>query len=300
VDGRPGHEKQTAGLLQGIEEVFNLRASGAPELVSNFAVTTISLPEDLPWLQDQWRSKQQCPHLLIGAGRAVQWNMLRTRWLLGGKTVLLMKPSLPLFLFDLILLPEHDSAPKRPNIERTTGMLSPILDGAKDASKGVILLGGVNKHFHWDDDVVAKQVLQLTDYMPEVTWQVSDSPRTPITLQAKLSLPKNAHFVHWQDAEEGWLSGQLATSKYVWVSADSASMLYEALSHGGSVGVIELAPFTSKNKLVRGLAELLEQGFVGRSSHGSLAQQKLAANTLAEHRRCAQLILDRWFAEEST
>ena len=34
-------------------------------------------------------------------------------------------------LFDLILLPEHDRAPNRPNIFRTTGMLSPVMAGEK-------------------------------------------------------------------------------------------------------------------------------------------------------------------------
>ena len=81
------------------------------------------------------------------------------------------------------------------------------------------------------------------------------------------------------------------------MSADSASMLYEALSHGGRVGVIELPPYKEKNKLVRGLDLLLEKELLGRSSHGALGQQTLNELTLAEHTRCAQWIIDKWFAE---
>ncbi len=260
-------------------------------------VSTISLPGDLPWLKAQWREQQQKPDLLIGAGRAVQWAMLRTRWHLGGKAVVLMKPSLPLCMFDLILLPEHDRAPNRSNIFRTTGMLSPVTAGEKDHCKGVIMLGGVNKHFHWDNDAVAEQVTTLTAAMPQVHWQISDSPRTPATLKEKLSLPDNASLVHWRDTPDGWLSNQLATSNYVWVSADSASMVYEALSHGGRVGAIELPPYKEKNKLVRGLGLLFDKGLLGRSSHGSLELQKLNDLTLSEHTRCAQWIVAKWFAQ---
>ena len=147
VDGRPGHEKQTAGLIQGFEEILNGQSDAGLVQDNGLAVTTVSLPEDLPWLKRQWGEGVLQPDLLVGAGRAVQWAMLRTRWHLGGKAVVLMKPSLPLFLFDLILLPEHDNAPNRPNIFRTTGMLSPVVAGQKDPTKGVVLLGGVNKHF---------------------------------------------------------------------------------------------------------------------------------------------------------
>jgi mitochondrial fission protein ELM1 len=296
VDGRPGHEKQTAGLIQGFEEILNGQSDTELVQDNGFAVTTVSLPEDLPWLKRQWGESVPQPDLLVGAGRAVQRAMLRTRWHLGGKTVVLMKPSLPLFLFDLILLPKHDSAPNRPNILRTTGMLSPVVAGQKDPAKGVVLLGGVNEHFRWDDDEIAAQVAALTGSMPGVHWQISDSPRTPQTLQVKLSLPENASLVHWRDTPDGWLSNQLATSGYVWVSADSASMLYEALSHGGRVGVIELAPYKEKNKLVRGLGLLLEKGLLGRSSRGALELQKLNELSLAEHTRCAQWIIDKWFA----
>ena len=296
VDGRPGHEKQTAGLIQGFEEMLNGQNDAGLVQDSGFAITTVCLPEDLPWLKRQWGEGVLQPDLLVGAGRAVQWAMLRTRWHLGGKAVVLMKPSLPLFLFDLILLPEHDNAPNRPNILRTTGMLSPVVAGQKDPAKGVILLGGVNKHFHWDNDEVAAQVAELTASMPSVHWQISDSPRTPQTLQAKLSLPDNTSLVHWRDTPDGWLSSQLATSGYVWVSADSASMLYEALSHGGRVGVIELRPYKEENKLVRGLGLLLEKELLGRSSRGALEQQTLNELTLSEHTRCAQWIIDKWFA----
>ncbi len=264
---------------------------------NGLALTTIALPEDLPWLIRQWREGLLQPDLLLGAGRAVQWAMLRTRWHLGGKAVVLMKPSLPLFLFDLILLPEHDRAPNRPNILSTTGMLSPVVAGQKDPAKGVILLGGVNKHFHWDDDEVAQKVVALCASMPQVRWQVSDSPRTPETLKAKLVLPENASLLHWRDTPDGWLSNELATSNFVWVSADSASMLYEAMSHGGRVGVIELPPYKEKNKLLRGLNLLLDKGLLGRSSHGALELQKLNELVLAEHTRCAQWMIDKWFAE---
>lgn len=282
--------------MQGFEELLESKDSDGLILEHACVVTNISLPEDQPWLSAQWRRAESKPDLLVGAGRAVQWPMLRTRWHLGGRTVVLMKPSLPLFLFDLILLPEHDAAPERTNIITTIGMLSPVLAGEKQALKGVILLGGLNKHFYWDNNEVADKVANIIKATPDISWQILDSPRTPATLVDWLVLPENIGLVHWQNTAEGWLGQQLASSEYVWVTADSASMLYEALSYGARVGVIELSPFDAKNKLVQGLAKLFKKSWLGRSSRGALSEQNLQPAGLAEHRRCARLIMQRWFS----
>jgi hypothetical protein len=73
-------------------------------------------------------------------------------------------------------------------------------------------------------------------------------------------------------------------------------MVYEALSFSGRVGIIDLQPRQRQNKLAKGVRRLHELGYVGFTSQGPLSQQSLSPVALAEHKRCAQLILQRWFS----
>ncbi|GIS20112.1 MAG: hypothetical protein CM15mP120_20280 [Pseudomonadota bacterium] len=77
--------------------------------------------------------------------------MLKTRWHLGGRCVVLMKPSLPTFLFGSGVGAENMTGWFQRNVESTLGMLSPS-QTALLTQRGVILLGGVSKkHFHWSE-----------------------------------------------------------------------------------------------------------------------------------------------------
>ena len=65
----------------------------------------------------------------------------------------------------------------------------------------------------------------------------------------------------------------------------------------GRVGIIDLRPKRRRNKLAAGVRRLHELGYVGFSSQGPLSRQGLSTVALAEHRRCARLILQRWFSD---
>ena len=80
------------------------------------------------------------------------------------------------------------------------------------------------------------------------------------------------------------------------MTADSVSMLYEALSAGASVGVIELPLKQPKrsNKLARGLLQLRESGQIHLSHEGPRMIVKTEPRT-TESRRCADIVLERLF-----
>ncbi|MGB0996982.1 MAG: ELM1/GtrOC1 family putative glycosyltransferase [Pseudomonadales bacterium] len=285
LDGKPGHEKQTQGLLQGLAELVEVEARD------------VHWPADAKALNKDWQLHAAAPDLIIGAGHHLHRPMLKTRWHLGGRCVVLMKPSLPTFLFDLALVPEHDRLWFERNVEPTLGMLSPSQTSAVDPQRGVVLLGGVSKHFHWSDKLVGEQVLRIVSEASDINWQIIDSRRTPESLRQQLKLPDNARYVHWRDTQPSWLTHQLSRSGATWVTPDSASMVYEALSFAGRVGIIDLQPKRRHNKLAQGVRRLHALGYVGFTSHGPLSRQSLSTVSLAEHRRCALLILQRWFSE---
>ena len=253
-------------------------------------------PADAKALKADWELHAAAPDLIVGAGHRLHKPMLRTRWHLGGRCVVLMRPSLPTFLFDLALVPEHDRVWLPTNVERTLGMLSPAQVSDADPQRGVVLLGGISKHFHWSNEEITTQVHAIVQQSPQLRWQVIDSRRTPDDLQQHLKLPENAKYVHWRATQDSWLTHQLSRSSATWVTPDSASMVYEALSFAGRVGIIALRPKRASNKLAQGIRRLQALGYVGSSTGGPLPQQNLNTVALAEHRRCAELIMQRWFS----
>ena len=105
-------------------------------------------------------------------------------------------------------------------------------------------------------------------------------------------------FARWQDAAPDFLESRLPTATQVWVTADSVSMLYEALSAGAVVGVMELPLKRPKrsNKLVRGLLKLHENGQIHLSHESPRMPIKAATSTtMSESRRCADIVLERLF-----
>jgi mitochondrial fission protein ELM1 len=93
-----------------------------------------------------------------------------------------------------------------------------------------------------------------------------------------------------------WLPAQLARAGQVWVTADSVSMVYEALTSGATVGVLEV-PRKQPSRISRGLEQLATEGWVtffsDWSRHRPLSRPP---ETFNEAERCARWIIDRWFA----
>ena len=293
TDGKPGHEKQTLGLSRALE-----RLAGAQ---------TLSLPapgrgQSLAW----WLSGRfppgeglPAPDLLLGAGHATHPALLVARRARGGRAVVLMRPSLPLALFDLCLVPEHDGPPSRGNVLATRGVLNTVVPSARhDPGRGLILAGGVSAHFGWDDRLVAEQIAEIVRTSPEVRWDLTDSRRTPAGLFEALraaDLPNLVIHPH-HATPPGWLEEALSDAGRVWVSEDSVSMLYEALTAGCPVGLLRL-PDARPSRVGRGVERLLVEGWI-TSIEAWRQSGRLSPppGRFDEAERCAREIVERWFA----
>lgn len=293
-DARPGHEKQTLGLVQGLKSLVPVQVFDVPLYATaggrfQFAALRRALA----------LARDQPPDLIIGAGHGVHLAMLWLRFRRGGRLVLLMRPSLPASWFDLVMVPEHDPRVIGGNVLRTQGMLCPVPaseEGRSASQQGIILLGGTNRYFAWDNERIARQLRHIVAVAPDISWVISDSRRTPDGFAQGLALPPNGRFVSWQETGPDWLTDALTAAQMVWVTADSASMLYEALSAGAQVGVIELPALRADSKLQRGVAGLYERGLVALSTHCARLDITAAAHPMQESQRCADALLRRWFA----
>lgn len=290
IDGKPGHEKQSQGLCQA--------------LARETSASIHDIPVRRGWTNLAYWMAGRCPYgqaspppdLLVGAGHATHLPMLAARRHHGGRIVVLMRPSLPWALFDLCLVPEHDSPPQRDNVLATRGVLNPLTNrGSHQTGQGLILIGGHSPHYTWSSADVTHQVSALVQGRPEMTWRLTTSRRTPVDFMETLGTGRIECFPA-ASTPPGWLEAQLARAGEVWVTPDSVSMVYEALSAGCRVGLFDL-PATRGSRVAKSILELQKQGVVSALKEGALpATPSTAAPPLDEARRCARIILERWFS----
>ncbi len=284
MDGKPGHEKQTLGLCSALERItpaqtINIPVSGGWKHLGYWMTGRFPAGRGLP-----------APDLLIGAGHATHVPILAARRAYGGKAVVLMRPSLPLRLFDLCLIPEHDAPPLRANVVSTLGALNNLTPRAGHIpDRGLILVGGPSGHFHWDSWAVARQIGELVRSRTDMTWTLTTSRRTPPEFLGNLeAAPLERCPV--ETTPPGWLEDRLDRSGEVWVTPDSVSMVYEALTAGCRVGLLDL-PARRGSRVARGVMELKAKGIVS-----SFPLAPPSPSPLDEAGRCAAIILERWFS----
>ncbi len=291
-DGKAGHDNQSRGLIDAISRLRTVEAVETQPLASRSAVVA-------GWRgAPAWRALPE-PNLLVGAGHRTHLSLLAARRLRGGKAVVLMRPSLPLRWFDLCLIPEHDSPPLRPDVLATRGALNRIRPSdALEPERGLLLIGGPSAHFGWDDATLYHQIAEVLAATPAIRWTLTTSRRTPPGFLAGLTLRSEARLSVVPVAETGpdWLPAQLARAGQAWVTADSVSMVYEALTAGAAVGVWEV-PVKKPNRIGRGLERLAAQGWITPYRdwrRGGRLTRPFGAFNEAE--RCARWIVERWFA----
>ncbi|MDO8862956.1 mitochondrial fission ELM1 family protein [Haliea sp. E1-2-M8] len=245
-DDRPGHQRQLAGLAQALRDLRPARIC---------RVARKDSPAQLP-----------APGLILTAGRHSHWRGLRYRWRYGGKLIALMDPGLPRPLFDLCVVPEHDGLNPSRNVLLSLGPLNPVLPATgATADRGLILVGGPSRHFCWNDAHLAAQLQRLQIALPAVRWTLTTSRRTPasfLTLLRQQANPK-LRLVPREETGPDWLLRHYARSGVIWVSEDSASMVYESLSCGAAVGVLTV-PLRRPGRVSGGIQHLEQQGRVAR------------------------------------
>lgn len=289
-DGKPGHLNQSLGLAEALQRANPEISITTKPAMSRWQALAVLLSKSLPDTPDN------SPALVIGAGHRTHFSLLAYGRATGAKTVLLMKPSLPVKWFDLCLIPRHDRPDPASNIELTDGALNrmqPLAERSAVDFDGMVLIGGPSKHFDWDDEAVVAQLSEIAQ--GDKRWLLTTSRRTPESFLERLraaALP-NLDIVPFADTGEGWLGQHLPQARECWVSGDSVSMVFEALTSGAAVGVLELSQRQS-NRITRGLQLLIDDSKVTAFSRwqetGTLLLPQRPFN---EASRCAALVRSR-------
>lgn len=246
-DGKPGHHSQLSGLVRALAERQHCRVH---------------------WLDTGASPRQQAaaiggaPALILCAGHRTHRHSLLLKWRYGGILVALMNPSLPRWLFDLCVIPRHDAVPASKRVLLTRGTLNDIRPSYRQREqRGLILVGGPSRHHRWRDADMLQQIQQLMASQPRQQWTLGTSRRTPASFLPALAdlQTTGLDVVPAEHGDRDWLRGQYASCNTVWVSEDSASMVYEALTSGARVGVLAV-PRRRTSRVSRGLDQLLAEG----------------------------------------
>lgn len=257
-DHKPGHTSQLHGLANRIVTLGEV--PGQVEV--RWVDATLLKATWLDWVMKRWPESDfsEPPDIVTGAGSASHVLILLARRVFGCMASVIMRPSIPLFLYDAAIVPRHDRPPVRNNILITRGVMNTLLPRPADAqpTAHTMLIGGISKHFEWSSPQIIEQIKIVLNAAPDVQWVITSSRRTPEDFRPLLlaeKLPQVQFYSH-NETPRGWLPEQLRQSAQVWVTPDSVSMVYEAITSGAATGLFSLEPL-QHGRIHEGLDEIL-------------------------------------------
>ncbi len=180
------------------------------------------------------------------------------------KSVVVMKPSLPVFHFDAVVAPKHDGLNRsQPQVFETEGALSPIqsedleTEGAVLAAelglsskkrRAGVLIGGDTGALHFDPGLFSSLTKSIHDFCKASGFSalVTTSRRTPAWADenVKKVFEKKEicpfYVIANESNRKGIVAGIMALSDVLVVTADSISMISEAVSAGKPVIAVDV------------------------------------------------------------
>ncbi|WP_130804393.1 mitochondrial fission ELM1 family protein [Acinetobacter ihumii] len=286
-DAKAGHRSQALGLYQAIHRQN-----------SNSSFEEIQL-EKLPLLSlfkclfsHQVDAIRQAPDFIFGVGSHTHFRV----WLLGkvypqAKTVILMKPSLPIHCFDYAVIPEHDGIAASERVIVTQGALNPIENEHRHQSNRILIaLGGHSKRHQWNEDKVLSSIQHILEQNPQCQIILTTSRRTPEHfldyLKQQIDV-KQLQIFPVEQTPQGWIFEQMQLAETVFVTEDSVSMMFEALTAGCRVGVIAMDRL-KQDRITQAVDALIQDQIVGTQT---IVAQLPPQQTFKEAERVATYLL---------
>jgi mitochondrial fission protein ELM1 len=292
-EGRPGHENQSVGLAQALA-----RRTGAE-------VEVIQIPATWNlWTRRRaaLASRGAIPQLIIGAGHKVHLPLWFATRKFRARSVVIMAPTWPKFLFHLCILPQHDADDSNhsPNVITTLGALNRLPEATPvKQAQGVILIGGPSKAHGWSGESTATAIQTVLKARPELKWTIADSRRTPAGFLEQLrALALRAEIIPHTQTKPDWLPMQLMAAQEVWATEDSVSMIFEGVTAGARTGILPAPVVKPAADPVRAIQKLVQEGYATHFETWIRNGQSLPApKPLHETGRCAELVLARLFPD---
>ena len=240
-DGKAGHRSQAVGLYKAMQRLSNNEVTFQEISIQQLPI--LNLLKGM--LSHQLALFEKKPDYIFGVGSHTQLRVL----LLGNvfpqaKTAILMKPNFPFSWFDYAIIPKHDGVAESTHVITTQGALNPIVNEQRhQANRILIALGGSSKRHQWNENKVLEAIQNIVQQNPNAEIILTTSRRTPKEFLGHLSAQPYASQLQIFPVEatpQGWIFEEMQQAEAVWVTEDSVSMIYEALTAGCKVGVIAI------------------------------------------------------------
>lgn len=287
-DGKAGHRSQAVGLYKAMQRQSNIEVTFQEISIQELPIFSL--------LKALWARRfglfEKKPDYIFGVGSHTQARVL----LLGrvypkAKTVIMMKPNFPVNWFDYAIIPQHDGVKESMHVITTQGALNPIVnENRHQPNRILIALGGNSKRHQWNDEKVLSSIQRLVENNVHATFILTTSRRTPDTFLETLpqqNIYSKLQIFSVEHTPQGWVFEEMQKAEAVWVTEDSVSMIFEALTAGCQVGIIEIDRLKS-DRITQLLDQLLSNDLLDKQ-HIKLLNLKLdeasrVADILLKHR----------------
>ncbi|WP_407308049.1 ELM1/GtrOC1 family putative glycosyltransferase [Acinetobacter sp.] len=287
-DGKAGHRSQAIGLYKAMQRQSADQVTFEEASIDQlpiFSLLSAMFKKSMATLKQQ-------PDYIFGVGSHTQLRVL----LLGhvypeAKTIILMKPNFPFAWFDHVIIPEHDGITASEHVVVTKGALNPIVNEQRhQQNRFLIALGGSSKRHQWNEEKVLASIQQIVDLHPQAEIILTTSRRTPKEFLDHLNekaYVSRLKIFPVEQTPQGWIFEEMQKAEAVWVTEDSVSMIFEALTAGCRVGVIKLDRL-KQDRITQSVDQMLQSNLIS----GSASIQALAeAHAFKEAERVATYLL---------
>ncbi|MBJ9937298.1 mitochondrial fission ELM1 family protein [Acinetobacter pittii] len=264
-DGKAGHRSQALGLFQAMQRQ-------QPE--TTFEEVLISDLPIISLIKTLFSSKKslfkQVPDFIFGVGSHTHFRV----WLLGkifrkAKTIILMKPNLPVACFDYAVIPEHDGIHADNHVIVTRGALNPIRnENRHQTARILIALGGSSKRHQWNQNKVLTSVQKIVENNPDAEIILTTSRRTPaelVDILRQQNFAQHLRIFPVDQTPQGWIFEEMQKAEAVWVTEDSVSMIFEALTAGCRVGVMAMERLKD-DRITHSVDQMLESKLISQQT----------------------------------
>ena len=271
-DSKIGHEKQVNAILENLALTQDL-------LIEERYTSNPVWLELLLYLLKIKPKQDSIPDIIIGAGSKTTIPMLRYKIDRKTKVISVMRPQFFESKFDLIVAPRHDYKVVPDNVFTYIGSIAKVNINPKLEEIGLIVIGGVNKHFNFDDDYLISQIDFVISLFPDTSWIVFNSRRTPKSFNERIK--KNTSIKKFIDINKNFepLNDYLSKAKFKFVTPDSVNMIFESLSSSGETYLFDMYS-TRENKITRLIDEIKNNKYAGFLEEEYLENTEIRTITL--------------------
>ena len=290
-DTKPGHVNQSIAYARHLGMAYDL-----VEVTFKYRFFKgLSYLADRLGIYTDWLFDAQLPTFeyaaVVSAGSGTYYANRAVSAQLGCKKIAIMLPKGYRYDFDLIVAQQHDAPPDLDNLVALPIKLTYVeakgLVQADAAHRYIsIVIGGDSKRAVLDENMLRKQVEQIRAQFPAHDFWLTTSRRTSEVVENMLRTFEWSRAVYYSQEPINPIPDFLKHSDYVFITADSSSMISEAVSTGAAC--IEVLPLSgelhTQDKFSRLLMELTEEqcvhvfdGLCGAARHKIPVSEKLLA-----------------------